>query len=42
MAQATVSRPPCEIVPFDVITFRTGEVVMVDFLALAGGMPRAL
>jgi len=29
IAKATISRPPCEIVPFDVVSFGTGEVVVV-------------
>ena len=29
IAEATISSAPCEIVPFDVISFGTGEVVVV-------------
>lgn len=41
VAEATVSRSPCKIVPFDVISFRTGEVVVIDILTETGRVPRS-
>jgi hypothetical protein len=41
LAQDAVSRSPCKIVPFDVVSFRAGDVVVIYIFAGTGRVPRS-